>query len=200
MSWDHLLAFNAILIAALLSPGPAFLFSAKTAVASGRRSGVLAGLGLGLMAAMWTLAALLGLNVIFDLFPWAYTALKIGGATYLIWIAVQTWRHANAPLADHPTPSGRAFGAGILINLGNPKSVLFAAAVIIAVFPQALSASNIAVIVLNHLALEVAFYTLVAVVLSTPAARKGYLRLKHIFDRIAALFLGGFGLRLLLEK
>jgi threonine/homoserine/homoserine lactone efflux protein len=200
MSWDHLLAFNAILIAALLSPGPAFLFSAKTSVSSGRRSGVFGGIGLATMAAFWTLAALMGLNIIFDLFPWAFTALKLGGAAYLIWIAVQTWRQANAPLSELQAPSGRAFAAGVLINLGNPKSVLFAAAVIIAVFPQTLSAGNIAVIVFNHFVLEAVFYTVVAVVLSTPAARHGYMRLKPMFDRIAALFLGAFGLRLLLEK
>ncbi len=152
------------------------------------------------MAAVWTLAALLGLETAFAIFPWAYSALKILGAGYLMSLAVQTWRHARDPLPNVPTPRSRAFLAGLLVNLGNPKSVLFAAAVIVVVFPQGLAPGHIALIVANHFVLEVLFYTAFAVALTTPAARNGYLALKTVLDRIAATLLGALGLRLLLER
>ncbi|WP_299653722.1 LysE family translocator [uncultured Tateyamaria sp.] len=196
----ELVAFNGVLLAALLSPGAAMLFITKATVTGGRVAGIATGLGLGTAAAMWTLAALLGLEVVFNLFPWTYTALKIGGAIYLIWIAVQTWRHARAPLGDAPTPRGRAVLSGMLLNFGNPKSMLFAAAVIVVVFPQGLAAADIAVIVMNHWLLELAFYTALALALSTPHIRRGYVSLKPIFDRIAATLLGALGLRLILER
>lgn len=196
----ELAAFNVVLIAAIASPGAALLYFIKTTVASGRAAGIATGIGLGIAASLWTLAALLGLEVVFRLFPWAYTALKVGGAAYLIWIAVQTWRHAHDTLGDAPAPRGRAVLSGLALNFGNPKSMLFASAVIIVVFPKGLATPDIAVIVANHLLLEVLFYTLCAFVLSTGAARRGYLRLKPVFDRIAATLLGALGLRLLIER
>ena len=196
----ELVAFNTVLLAALLSPGAAMLFITKATVTGGRAAGIATGLGLGTAAAMWTLAALLGLEAVFTLFPWTYTALKIGGALYLIWIAIQTWRHARDPLGEAPTPRGRAVLSGMILNFGNPKSKLLAAAVIVVVFPQGLAPADIAVIVLNHWLLELIFYTGLALALSTPHVRRGYVSLKPVLDRIAATLLGALGLRLILEK
>ncbi|WP_370401696.1 LysE family translocator [Sulfitobacter sp. JB4-11] len=200
MDLQSLIAFNLVLLAALASPGAAMLYVIKTTVSAGRLAGILTGLGLGTAAACWTLAAFLGLESLFALFPWAYTLLKIGGALYLIWIAVQTWRHARALPADAPTPKARSVIAGMLVNFGNPKSMLFAAAVILVVFPAPLDWHQIALVVANHLVLEILFYTVFATMLSLPAARRGYLRLKPVFDRIAATLLGGFGLKLMIER
>ena len=195
-----LIAFNLVLIAAIAAPGAALLYFIKTTVASGRAAGMATGVGLATAAALWTLAALLGLEAVFTLFPWTYTVLKLGGAAYLIWIALQTWRHAHDRLSEAPAPRGRAVLSGFALNLGNPKSMLFAAAVIVVVFPQGLAAMDIAVIVLNHWLLELAFYAIFAVALSSGPARRGYIRLKPLFDRIAATLLGALGLRLILEK
>jgi len=196
-----LLAFNAVLAAAILSPGPALLFALRTALACGRGAGIAAGLGLGLVAALWTLAALLGLEALFTLFPVAYGALKLGGAAYLLWIAWRTWRSARAPLAEAAArPRGRAFLDGVLINLGNPKSVLFAASVLVVIFPKGLSAAEIALITANHLLVEWLFYTGFAILLSGAPARRAYLGAKPWIDRAAALVLGALGLKLLTER
>ena len=200
MTPESLIAFNLVLAAAIASPGAAFLMAVKTALTSGRAAGIATGLGLATMAASWTLAALVGLETVFALFPWAYSALKLLGAGYLIWLAVQTWRHARAPLPEVPRPRARAFLAGLLVNLGNPKSVLFAAAVIVVVFPQGLTTPEIALIVGNQFVLEVLFYTSFAIALTTPAARNAYLAVKPVLDRIAATLLGVLGLRLLMER
>lgn len=200
LTLPDLIAFNAVLIAAIAAPGAALLYFIKTTVASGRVAGMLTGVGLGAAAAMWTLAALLGLEAVFTLFPWTYTALKVGGALYLIWIAIQTWRHARDALGEAPMPHGRAILSGMVLNFGNPKSMLFAAAVIVVVFPQGLAALDIAIIVANHLVLELAFYTVFAVLLSSPPARRAYIGLKPMLDRIAATLLGALGLRLIFER
>lgn len=200
LSLTDLLAFNAVLAAALISPGPALLFALRTAVADGRAAGLAAGAGLATVAAGWTLAALLGLESLFTLFPWAYMTLKISGAAYLLYIAWQTWRSARTPVGTSARPRGRAFLDGLLINLGNPKSVLFAAAVLVVIFPRGLGAAEISVIVGNHFAVEVLFYSVFAIVLSGNTARRAYLGAKPVFDRIAALMLGALGLKLLLDR
>jgi threonine/homoserine/homoserine lactone efflux protein len=126
-----------VLLAAMASPGPAFVYA--LAYGGNRRVSRRAsppGPGWALVAALWTGAALLGLDAVFRLFPWAYGALRVAGAAYLIWIAVQTWRAAGTPpQARAPAAHAGPFAAGLLVNLGNPKSVLFAAAVLVVIFP-----------------------------------------------------------------
>lgn len=201
MELAHIVAFNVTLIVAILSPGPAMLVALRTTLAQGRRDGVLTGYGLAIMAATWTLFALLGLEGIFRLFPWAYVALKATGAIYLIWLAYRTWRTANAPIGGtKPLPARRAFLTGLSVNLANPKSVLFASAVLLVIFPRDISMAEKAFVVLNHLGIELIFYTGFALLLSTKQSKNGYLRLKPIFDRVAALVLGALGIRLLLDR
>ena len=200
MNWESLIAFNVILAAAIVSPGAALLYFLRTTVASGRMAGLLTGFGLALAAACWTLAALVGLESLFALVPWSYAVLKVAGACYLLYLAVQTWRQAKAPVDGHDRASARHFMSGFLVNLGNPKSVLFAAAVIVVVFPQGLGPADIALVTVNHLLLELLFYGAFATLLGTQGARRGYLRLKSALDRVAGTLLGALGLRLLLER
>jgi len=200
MTAAQLLAFNAILIVSILSPGAAFLMAVRSSVAGGRRAGIATGLGLATMASIWTLAALLGMDRLFAVAPWLFGTLKVGGAVYLLYLAVITWRGARTPVAANVRPSGRAFMDGFLVNLGNPKSMLFAAAVLVVVLPAGLPVWAIATVTLNHFVLEVVFYTACAFVLSAPAARAQYVRIKPFLDRTAAVLLGGFGLKLLLQR
>jgi len=197
----HLIAFNLALLAAIASPGPSLLFLIKTSLAGGRTVGVAAAAGLALMAALWTLTALLGLDGIFRLFPWLYGTLKVFGAAYLIYIAVTTWRNAKDPIASSAEPRAhRAFLSGFLVNLGNPKSVFFSAAVLVVIFPPSLSHIDKLIIFGNHLTVEFVVQPTLAILLSTDVVRRRYLSAKPVLDRITAAVLGALGLRLLLSR
>lgn len=200
MTIEHMIAFNVTLIAAILSPGPAFLVAVQTTLQSGRRAGIAIGCGLGLMAAAWTLMALLGLDAIFRLVPWAYLGAKIAGALYLLYIAWGMWRGARDRIEARVKPARHAFRQGILINILNPKSVLFAAAVLIVIFPAARTPFENALITLNHLAVEIAFYTLLAMAMSSRLISDKYLKAKLYLDRTASLILGALGLKLLVGR
>lgn len=197
----QLVAFNITLLAAMAAPGPALLLAMRNAIVGGRRAGILTGIGLASVAALWTGCALLGLATLFELVPWLYLAMKITGALYLIYLAWGLWRDAHAPLGPgQDRATARPLRQGMLVNLANPKSVLFAGAVIVVIFPTSLSPAASGLIVLNHWLVEVTVYALIAVLLSTPAARRSYLRAKACADRIAGLVLGALGLRLLIER
>ena len=197
----QVIAFNLTLLAAMASPGPAFLLVLRNSIAEGRRAGILTGIGLGLVAALWTGTALLGLAAVFEVVPWLYMVMKTGGALYLIYLAWGMWRGARQPLEiGSGKAHRRAFRSGLLVNLSNPKSVLFAGAVIVVIFPAGLSLGDSLLIVANHLAVEISVYTAMAFGLSSPPARPAYLRLKLWADRIAAGIMGALGLRLLFER
>ena len=200
MEVTQILAFNAALLAALLSPGPAMLYILRTTLAQGRRAGALGVLGIGTMAAIWTALALLGLVAVFELFPWVYVIVKTIGALYLIWIAIQMWRSAGAPLGEAPRPASRAILGGFLVNLANPKSMLFAAAVLVVVFPAEMTAAQKGFVILNHLLVEWLVGGALVLVLSVPAVTQQYMRAKSLIDRIAASVLGLLGLRLLVAR
>ncbi len=201
LTLTQLVAFNLTLLAAMAAPGPAFLLVLRNSIADGRRAGILTGAGLGLVAALWTAAALMGLAALFEWVPWLYAAMKIAGACYLLYLAYGMWRGADKPLAGGAAGRGRAaFRSGVIVNLSNPKSVLFAGAVIVVIFPAGLGLGGSALIVANHLAVEIIVYTAMALGLSSAPARSAYLRFKPYADRAAATIMAALGLRLLLTR
>ena len=147
--------------------------------------------GLGIAAAGWTLAALVGLDAVFRLFPWSYMLVKIVGGLYLSYLAYGIWKAAPQPVAEAEIPAGHAFRSGLLVNLSNPKSVLFAAAVLVAIFPPDMDNAHKLAIVGNHLGIEIVFYTMLAATMSRQAVRTRYFAMKLYLDRFAAAVLRG---------
>lgn len=200
MELSHILVFNLALFAALISPGPALLVSVQTSLMSGRAAGIGTGAGLAFVASIWTLCALLGLEVVFTIFPWAYLAVKVVGALYLIYIAVGMWRGASKPLNTDVKPARRAFRHGMMINFLNPKSILFAAAVLVVIFPKNMTLIENTFVVFNHFAVEMMFYSAVAIGMSRAKVRDKYLSAKVYIDRVSSVILGALGLRLLFSR
>ena len=141
--------------------------------------------------------ALLGLEAIFQVFPWAYTTAKFVGAIYLIYIAWGMWQGARNKIEVKEKPARHAFRQGFFINALNPKSALFAATVLIVIFPAGMTLFENATVVLNHLIIELLFYTAVQFGMSTEATKSGYLKARVYIDRTSSLVLGGLGIRLL---
>jgi threonine/homoserine/homoserine lactone efflux protein len=186
---------------AAISPGPSFVVAVRTAAAEGFRTAAAFALGLGLGAVAWAVAALLGLALVFQAAPVLLTALKALGGLFLVWIAVQTWRHADAPLAapatDRP-PRGLAAAVrfGLLTQLANPKPAIFFGAVFVGLVPPGSDwralALLLAVIWLN----ETLWYVLVGRVFSLERARRLYAAAKGWIDRAFGGLIAGFGLRI----
>ncbi len=200
MTLELILAFNIALLAALVSPGPALLMAIRTTLVRGRFEGIIFGAGVGLMASVWTMMSLLGLDSIFAFFPWAYLFMKTAGAIYLLYLAWKTWHTARQPVNYEAKAAKHAFREGILLNLANPKSVLFAATVLIVVFPPDLTIYAKGFIMLNQFVVEFIAYAILAFALSTETVGTKYLAAKVWLDRFAAVILGGLGIRLLLQK
>jgi len=190
MDTAALLAFNIALLGALASPGPAFLSIVQSSMTGGRARGIACALGLSVGAVAWSLLAVLGLTAVFAVVPWAYLALKVLGAGYLIWIAVGLWRHADRPVDAVETRGRSGFRLGLLVNLANPKAVFFIAAIYATVFPVMPQGWDAALILGNHFLVEVIYYGGCAIALSTAPVRRAYARAKAWLDRTAAAILG----------
>ncbi|EPX78990.1 LysE family translocator [Litoreibacter arenae] len=173
---------------AAMSPGPSFVLSVRSAASEGFRVAVGLAIGFGLAAMLWAAAALLGLSLLFEVVPALFTALKVVGGLFLIYIAYKMWRHAPEPMpvlteGTPPRSTTRAIWLGLLAMLANPKPAVFFGAVFVGVVPVEASLTDKLVVLLNIFWVEAAWYMIVARVFSLPRARAGYGHFKSKLDR-----------------
>lgn len=200
IEWPHLLAFNIAILGALMSPGPAFIAMLRASMNDGRLKGLRCGLGLATGGLIWSGLAVGGLTALFAVVPLAYVALKILGAVYLVWLAISLWRHADTPVDTTAPLRLTGFRLGLLTNLANPKAVVIIAAIFTTVLPGVPTGSDAFLILANHFALEIVWYSIVALLLTTGPAKSIYVSVKAGVDRASAAILAALGLRLILDR
>jgi threonine efflux protein len=185
-----------------ISPGPAFVMTVRTAAVEGFRPAFFAALGLGTGAVCWALAALLGLNLLFQVAPSALLAFKLAGAAFLLWLGWQTFRHADAPLPhvdiDGPAPrtDRSAFRLGLFTQLANPKVAVFFGAIFVGMVPHDAPVWAMAAILALILVDEMLWYAFVARVFSLAHVRAAYGRAKRWVDRAFGVLIAVFGIRI----
>lgn len=129
----HLALYLAAAFLLAMTPGPGLFYVAARTLAGGRAEGVASSLGTGLGGMVHVLAGSLGVSALVLASAQLFTALKLAGAAYLVWIGIRTVRSARrdaaALLAGAPAapPVGprRAFREGILVEALNPKTAAF---------------------------------------------------------------------------
>jgi threonine/homoserine/homoserine lactone efflux protein len=199
-----LLSILGALLLGAISPGPSFVFVVRTAVAQSRAEGLAAALGMGVGAMIFGALAVLGLRTLMLEGGLIFTALKVAGGLYLLYLAWQIWRHAAEPVAvattgDAPARPGRAFLLALLTQLSNPKIIAVFGAVFAALLPANPEAWLYWAIPPLIFLQETLWYAIVAVAFSATRPRSLYLGLKLWLDRAAATFIGILGLRLIIE-
>ncbi len=182
-----------------LTPGPNMAWLALLAATEGRRQGMAAVAGVALGLALIGLLAAAGLAALLSAQPAAYQVLRWAGVGYLLWIAVQTWRGADAPEEREATGAGawRQFRRGLITNLLNPKAAVMYVTVLPGFLPP--DAGFAQVSVLSFVFVAVATGVHAALVLAAGAA-SGWLadgaRVRHT-RRIMAIALVAVALWLL---
>jgi threonine/homoserine/homoserine lactone efflux protein len=201
-----LIGITTALCAGAVSPGPSFVMVARTAVAASRRSGLYVALGMGVGGLSFAIASLAGLQGLLLAVPSLYWLLKVAGGLYLSWIGIRIWRHASEPILGEsgvpPVPTRspiRAFATGLTTQISNPKTAVVYASVFAAFLPEVTSlAFNVAIAAIVF-PIETGWYSLVALALSAPGPRSGYLRCKRGLDRLAGCVMVALGLKLMLS-
>jgi threonine/homoserine/homoserine lactone efflux protein len=185
-----------------MSPGPSFVLVARTSIGSSRKDGLATAAGMGLGGTLFSVFGLFGVHAILASAPKTSLALRIAGASYLLWLAFQMWRHANAPVQESyrvvvRTSARSAFVRGLVTQLSNPKAVVVYGSIFAALLPAELPWwASLSLPVLVFL-IEAGWYSLVAVALSSAGPRQVYVRCKPLIDRTAGLVMAGLGAKLL---
>jgi threonine/homoserine/homoserine lactone efflux protein len=194
----HVLPFLAVSAIVVVTPGVDMALVTKNALLDGRAAARATALGVNLGILLWTLAAALGLAAVIAASAAAFTAIKLAGALYLVYLGVRALLGSHERVAA--VARGSAFRQGLASNLLNPKIAVFFTSLL----PQFVAA---AARPQDLLLLGVLFNCMGVVWLLTYAelaARGrdvlGRPRVKRTLDRLTGVALVGLGARLAFER
>jgi threonine/homoserine/homoserine lactone efflux protein len=209
LSYEVALSFFGIAVLLALSPGPDNLFVLMQSALWGRTSGMLVVLGLCTGLIFHTVAVAVGLAAVFATSAVAFTALKLAGALYLLYLAWGAFRApviganisgaATSQAARTRNSTGSLYRRGIVMNLTNPKVSLF----FLAFLPQFTSPARGSV-ALQTLSLGVLFILATLLVFGAIAWFSGAIgermqrshRAQRILNRVAGTVFLGLALKL----
>ncbi|GAA1356725.1 LysE family translocator [Arthrobacter koreensis] len=199
-----LLGFTAVAVLLTVLPGLDSAMVLRSAISQGPRHAVATGLGINTGAFAWGAAAAVGISALLTASETAYTALKLAGAVYMLWLGSSLlWKsfrrsHAPVPVNGVPVPAGErlstAWAKGLGTNLLNPKVGVFYIAMIPQFMPAGVSPLLMGLALAGiHVLLSCVWFGLIISaahlarrVLQAPRSVK-------ITDRLTGLALLGFG-------
>lgn len=202
-----LMTFSIAAIALALTPGPDMtLFLSKT-IGQGRSAGFAAFLGAITGLLIHTLAVALGLSALLVTSAAAFTALKIAGCLYLLWLAWDALRNRSSFAVStsqrRKETHKSVYFKGLWINLFNPKIIVF----FVTFLPQFISVSD------PHAASKLVFLGVLFVIIATPICATLILSADRIavflkqspkalryVDWVVATVFGGFAIKLLATR
>jgi len=201
------LGIAAVALGLVLTPGPNMIYLVSRSVTQGRRAGLISLLGVAAGFGVYLVAAVAGIVTLFALVPSLYTALKLAGAAYLLWLAWRTIRpggeSAFAPRALPVDPPRRLFAMGLVTNLLNPKiAILY-----VSLLPQFVDPERGHVVVqtllLGLTQIGIAL-TLNTVIVLTAGSLAGFLVRRPAWLRaqryVTGTILAGFALRIAVDR
>ena len=133
--FDSVLAFAVAAFVLIIIPGPSVLFVVSRGVALGRRAALLSALGNEAGLFVHVVAVAVGLGAVVERSAADFTVLKLAGAASLVYLGIKAIRGRRSlrgvlDAATLPKRRRRRFGEGILVGVGNPKVIIFLAAIL----------------------------------------------------------------------
>jgi threonine/homoserine/homoserine lactone efflux protein len=122
-----MIAFVLLAVVVICTPGPDTALTIRNTLLGGRGNGLRTAQGVAVGQALWTLAASAGIAALVSASQPVFTAIRIAGAAYLVWLGLQALAAAVRGRRHEERPRGSAAGfrQGLLSNLANPKMAVF---------------------------------------------------------------------------
>ena len=191
---------------AVITPGPNFFITVKTAIGQTRRSALFVALGTSTGTILWGLSGFFGIALLFKTAPWIYLSLKLIGGTYLIYLGVRLIISNTRTGSNHRVSFSKnidpiqGYKLGLLTNLSNPKTTAFVTSLFAATMPSNapfwLGFMSVALMS----SISILWYTSVAYVFSLDRFRSLYLKSRIWIERFAGAIFIGFGMKLVASE
>jgi threonine efflux protein len=198
--YQGLLLISSIHLLAAAVPGPDFLLVSQQTLSNGKRSGLLCSLGIALGLSVHILYSSFGLAAIIASSSSALWGIKILGGGYLITLGISGLKakaRSGEPVAEEMVKALSAIktiGLGFLCNALNPKAPIYFVSLFTIVLSRDTPPQYLLIYGLWMMALQLAWFSLLTVLLSRPAVTRTFQTMGHWIDRIAgsAMLLLGF--------
>jgi threonine efflux protein len=196
----------AIWLLAVVSPGPAFLVLSQLAVGRSRAAALGAAVGIASGAMLFAALTLWGMGVLITQIAWLGTALRIAGAIYLVYLGLSLFHSASQAATSQPVRSASAGDAlaglriGLVTAMTNPKAIAFFLSLFAVALPPALPLAGKLTLLAAGCVIELGWYVLVALALSTGRLRALYAKARITIDRVLGAVLLLLGVRLGAER
>ncbi len=193
-------AVFSVYAAGVVIPGPNFVAVVHKAVSGSRTDTLALVAGIVMVNLFWATCAILGIGVVFAIFPWLAVGVRVVGAVYLIWFGLRLIARAQAssvtarPLQHGPRFRG-AFLQGVATNIANPKSIAFYAAVFSSAAPAHVSTQTFFAMLATVGVTATCWYGAVGLVLSHSSIARAYRRAKVWIDRACGTVIIALGIR-----
>ena len=205
-AFDSVLAFAIAAFVLIIIPGPSVLFVVSRGVALGRRAALLSVLGNEAGLFVHVVAVAVGLGAVVERSAAVFTVLKLAGAAYLVYLgvkAIRTRRSLRGVLdaATLPKRGRRLFGEGFLVGVGNPKVIIFLAAILPQFVDRNAAAPGLQMLVLGMLFIVIALACDSVWALAAGTARNAFASSPRRMERMGAaggVVMIGLGVRLAL--
>jgi threonine/homoserine/homoserine lactone efflux protein len=200
-------AFALVALGMVLTPGPNMIYLISRSIEQGRVAGLISLGGVALGFVFYMLCAAFGITAILLAVPYAYDALRLAGAAYLLWLAWQAVRPGGqSPFrvqALPPDGPARLFAMGFLTNLLNPKiAVLY-----LSLLPQFIDPTAGSVLAqslalgFTQIAVSVTVNTMIALAAGSVAAFLAARPIWALVQRwIMGTMLAGLAVRMLVDE
>lgn len=126
------IGFSFAILLIELTPGPNMAWLAALSLGQGRRAGLLACMGIAIGLLVNALVAGFGVAAFLVAQPQWREVLRWGGVIFMLWLAWESWRDVDRTVATgaNDVDGHRHFLSGLVVNLLNPKALIFFAALI----------------------------------------------------------------------
>lgn len=209
MFWSEFLIIAVVHILALASPGPDFAIILRYAIRYGRKTALIASVGIGCAILLHVTYSLVGIAVIIKTTPWLFQLMTFTAALYLAWLGIGALRSqppAASDIESNSTSSSasvisakRAFWTGVMTNGLNPKATLFFLS-LFAVIISADTPMNYKVIYGVYMAIATAaWFAALSLLLTRQQVRQFLLQKGYWFDRVMGLVLLLLALQLVIS-
>ncbi|MEO0635084.1 MAG: LysE family transporter [Pseudomonadota bacterium] len=192
----ELLTVISITIIAAVVPGPDFVVVLRNTISGGRMAGLMTAAGVALAVSMHAAYAIAGIALLVSQSIFLFSALKLAGAAYLIFLGFTMWKQASPELPQSRAaamPPWRALRWGFLTNATNPKATLFAMSVFLQVTsPETMLATKIGYGIIMAGGVFV-WFALVTLFFTLPSVRNAFRRIKQRLEQTFGLALLAFG-------
>lgn len=211
----EILMFTAVALMIVMVPGVDSLLVLKNTMVHGKKAGYFTMMGIIFALCIWTVLAVFGLATIVSKSMLLFNIIKYGGAAYLVWLGIQSWRSkaqyiefqeqeiAATTIASNESKNStfNCMTQGITTDLLNPKTLLL----YVTLMPQFIDPSenvNMQLVLLAFILVILSIIWLTIVILIIHVIRKWFMKptVQAAFNKTTGVVLILIGVRIATEK